>query len=171
MIRVRLGIMSGHRIMINLAVAVFAMLEAVSVPLVYLGWIVPQRLIARSGRWVPVPCTVIATEGGSDDGYKHVFEYDVGAKTYRSTRATFWGDRADFRYLDGSRVMGLVDPALPEEAVLRPNWRPPGFTMIALIAWPVIATWGLVAYLAVRLNVLPIAMEAGSERKSYYREM
>lgn len=163
--------MSGHRIAINLAVATFVMLEAASVPLVYYGRVVPHRLIARSGAWVPVQCTVISTDGDSDDGYKHVFKYTVAGRTYRSSRATFWGERPNFRYRDGSRVTGLVNPARPQEAVLRPDWRPPALLDFALIGWVAIATWGLVAYLAIRLNLLPIAMEVGSRRKTYYREM
>jgi hypothetical protein len=168
--------MSPHRLAINLSVAVFAMLEAFSVPLVYFGWVKPQRLIARSSTWIAVPCTVIASVSGGEagfqeGGYKHVFEYTVRGKTYRSTRSTFGGAWADFRYRDGSRVMGLVDPAQPEEAVLRPDIRPQRFELIAILAWLSMASWGLVYYLAIRLNVFPIAMWSGAGRKRYYGEM
>jgi hypothetical protein len=163
--------MSAHRVAINLGVVVFAMLEAFSVPIVYFGWVKPQRLIARSNTWIAVPCTVITSVSGEEGGYKHVFEYTVRGKTYRSTRSTFGGAWVDFRYRDGSRVMGLVDPAQPEEAVLRPDIRPHRFLKVVIFGWPFMATWGLVSYLAIRLNVFPIAMGFDSKRKRYYREM
>src|SRR4051794_19401023 len=91
-------IMSGHRIIINVAVAVGLLMEAAGTAMVYVGWVRPGRLIARSSTWVGVPCTVIATRSGEEGGFRHVFKYTVRGRTYRSARSTFWGEWADFHY-------------------------------------------------------------------------
>lgn len=100
-----------------------------------------------------------------------MFEYEFSGKTYRSTRSTFWRGGVSFRYRDGTRLTGLVDPARPGEAVLRPDYRPPAWVLAAAWAFVAIAAWGFGSYLAVRLNLLSLPVSRESKRKSYYREM
>ena len=145
--------MSVPKVMVNLALAMFAVLFLASVPLVYFMWIEPNRLIARSKGWVRVTCTVVKSATAFEEsGYHHRFEYDFQGKKYRSARSTFWGGSVPFRYKDGSRVTGLVNPVRPEEAVLCPDDRPPRLALIAVWFWVAGAAYGFVAFLAVRLN-------------------
>ena len=163
-------VMSAPKVMVNLALAMFASLSLASAPLIYFLWMEPNRRIARSTGWAPVTCTVVRSSGG-EGGYHHLFEYEFRGRKYRSGRSTFWPGAVPFRYKDGARVTGLMNPARPEEAVLRPDHRPPRWMMIAVWFWVAGAAYGFVAFLAVRLNRYPLRVDWESKRRLYYREM
>ena len=144
----------GQKFMVGFGLLFIAIGGGVFVPMA----LVPSIRLAASTTWQATPCMIVSSSMRSwstDDGTSYradvLYEYQIGAQSWRSNRVEFFGflstgyDEAQEilgRYPDHSSATCWFDPRDPSRSVLERQFRPKQLLGLIPLVF-ILAGWGI----------------------------